>query len=66
VRTVPADYFGGPVFAAPAAGELFRAHTCTACGHRAVTWAAFRVHRPECSGRLPDAFPLPLAAGRAA
>jgi transcription elongation factor Elf1 len=40
------------VFAHARRGELFQHFTCLACGHRAVTWPTFRLHRRTCMAEV--------------
>jgi hypothetical protein len=52
VRTVSAGYFREGAFASARPGELFASYSCLECGHRAKTWAAFRLHRADCAHQL--------------
>ena len=59
-RTVAVDHFTSGIWVATGPLRL-RTLTCVECGHRATTWAAFRAHRPGCTGRRGAGPPMPPA-----
>jgi hypothetical protein len=52
LRRLGPAYFSEGVFAHARRGELFQHFTCLACGHRAVTWPTFRLHRRTCMAEV--------------